>query len=152
MNKTLVVIASFGSLAMLLGAFGFQYIGGLAPCPMCLWQRYPHAVAFVLGVLILAGGPRILAALGAIAALTTSAIGLFHTGVERNWWEGPTTCTSGPVANLTPEELMAQIMSAPLVRCDEVAWEMFDLSMASWNTIGSLILAFVWIAAWRSRA
>ncbi|AML52757.1 disulfide bond formation protein B [Falsihalocynthiibacter arcticus] len=152
MNKTLVVIASFGSLAMLLGAFGFQYIGGLAPCPMCLWQRYPHAVAFVLGVLILAGGPRILAALGAIAALTTSAIGLFHTGVERDWWEGPTTCTSGPVANLTPEELMAQIMSAPLVRCDEVAWEMFDLSMASWNAIGSLILAFVWIAAWRSRA
>ncbi|MEH6833977.1 MULTISPECIES: disulfide bond formation protein B [Falsihalocynthiibacter] len=152
MNKTLVIIASFGSLAMLLGAFGFQYIGGLAPCPMCLWQRYPHAVAFILGVLILAGGPRILAALGAIAALTTSAIGLFHTGVERNWWEGPTTCTSGPVANLTPEELMAQIMSAPLVRCDEVAWEMFDLSMASWNAIGSLILAFVWIAAWRSRA
>lgn len=152
MNKTLVVIASFGSLAMLLGAFGFQYIGGLAPCPMCLWQRYPHAVAFVLGILILSGGPRILAALGAIAALTTSAIGLFHTGVERGWWEGPTTCTSGPIGNLSPEELMTQIMSAPLVRCDEVAWEMLSLSMASWNAIGSLVLALVWIAAWRSRA
>lgn len=152
MNKTLVFIASFGSLAMLLGAFGFEYIGGLAPCPMCWWQRYPHAVAFVLGVLILSGGPRILAALGAIAALTTSAIGLFHTGVERNWWEGPTTCTSGPIADLTPEELMAQIMDAPLVRCDEVAWEMLGLSMASWNAVASLILALFWIAAWRSRA
>ncbi|WP_380052230.1 disulfide bond formation protein B [Falsihalocynthiibacter sp. SS001] len=152
MDKRLVALASFGSLALLLGAFGFEYIGGLAPCPMCLWQRWPHAAAFILGVLIFAGGPRILAALGAIAAFITSGIGLFHTGVERGWWEGPTTCTSGPIGDLTPDELMAQIMEAPLVRCDEVAWEMLGLSMASWNALFSFALALIWIAAWRSRA
>lgn len=152
MDKRLVIIAAFGSLAMYLGALGFQYIGELAPCKMCYWQRYPHIAAFIIGLLILAGGPRLLAAFGAIAALTTSAIGLYHTGVERSWWEGPTTCTSGPIGNLTPEQLMAQIMEAPLVRCDEVAWQMMGLSMASWNAIASLLLAVVWIMAWRSRA
>lgn len=152
MDKRLVFIAAFGSLAIYLGALGFQYIGEMAPCKMCYWQRYPHIAAFVLGLLIFSGGPRILAALGAIAALTTAGIGFYHTGVERAWWEGPTTCTSGSVGNLTPEELMAQIMQAPLVQCDQVAWEMWGLSMASWNVVASLALAVVWVMAWRSRA
>lgn len=150
MDKRIVFVASFGSLAMLLGAWGFQFIGGLAPCTMCYWQRYPHAIAFIIGLLIFAGGPRILALLGALAALATSGIGFFHTGVERGWWEGPSTCTSGSVATLTPEQLMAQIMEAPLVRCDEVAWEMIGLSMATWNGIASLVLAGIWILAWKS--
>lgn len=152
MNKPMAYFASFGSLALLLGAFGFEHIGGFAPCAMCWWQRYPHAVAFVIGVLIYLGGPRILALLGAVAALATGAIGVFHTGVERDWWEGPTTCTSGSIGGLTPEELMAQIMSAPLVRCDEVAWALFGLSMASWNALASFGLAVLWIMAWKRAA
>lgn len=151
MDKRFVFIAAFGSLAVYLGALGFQYIGEMAPCKMCYWQRYPHIAAVIFGLLIFSGGPRILAALGAIAALTTAGIGFYHTGVERAWWEGPTTCTSGSVTNLTPEELMAQIMQAPLVQCDQVAWEMLGLSMASWNTVASLGFAVVWIMAWRSR-
>lgn len=150
MDKRLVFAAAFGSLAVYLGALWFQYIGEMAPCKMCYWQRYPHIAAVVLGMLILSGGPRILAAFGAIAALTTAGIALYHTGVERAWWEGPTTCTSGPIGDLTTDELMAQIMAAPLVRCDEVAWEMLGLSMASWNGIASLGLAVIWVMAWRS--
>ncbi|MDE0589624.1 disulfide bond formation protein B [Halocynthiibacter sp. C4] len=148
MTRLLLLIATLGSAALMIGALGFQYIGGLAPCPMCLWQRYPHVVAIVLGVLALSGGPRILALLGGLSALTTAGIALFHTGVERAWWEGPSTCTSGAIAELSPEQLMDQIMNAPLVRCDEVAWEFLGLSMASWNGIASLVLAGVWFAAW----
>lgn len=139
---------------MMLGALGFQYIGELPPCKMCYWQRYPHVAAVGVGVLafMLPGvGLTALLYLGAVAALVTAGIGVYHTGVERGFWEGPTTCTSGPIGGLTPEQLMEQIMGAPLVRCDEVPWELFTLSMASWNAIISFALAGLWIAAARSK-
>lgn len=149
-RNLLVLAAASGSAALMLGAFGFQYIGGLPPCAMCIWQRYPHVVAIAIGLIALRFGSAALAWLGALAALTTAAIGGFHTGVERGWWEGPSTCTSGPIGGLSTDELFDQIMNAPLVRCDEVPWEMFGLSMASWNMVISLVLMGLWIAAaWR---
>ncbi len=146
----LILAAAGGSAALLLGALGFQYIGGLPPCDLCIWQRWPHLAAVILGAAALALPGRLLPLLGAVAALTTSGFGLYHTGVERGWWEGPSTCTSGPVGGLTPDQLMEQIMSAPLVRCDEVPWELLGLSMASWNALAALVLALVWLAAARA--
>ena len=156
MNRlTLIAIAAAGSAALLLGAWGFQHLGGLAPCKMCIWQRWPHGVAVLAGVtaLVLAGSaPRLLrplAALGALAALATAGIGVYHTGVERGWWQGPTGCSGGQVTGISADELLDQIMAAPLVRCDEVAWAFAGLSMASWNAVISLVLALVWVAALR---
>lgn len=151
MRKFLTVIATLGSAALLLGALGFQYIGELAPCKMCYWQRYPHAAAVVIGVLAFFIPVTALLYLGALAALATAGIGLFHVGVEQGWWEGPTTCTSAPIGGLSADELMAQIMSAPLVRCDEIAWQFLNISMAGWNSILSLGLALIWVAAARHR-
>lgn len=146
-RTTLILMAAGGSLVLLLGAFGFQYLGGLAPCKMCLWQRWPHAAAVLAGVLALALPGRILPLIGAAAAATTAGIGLYHTGVERGWWEGPTTCTSGPIGGIAPEDLLNQILAAPIVHCDEVAWSMLGLSMASWNAILSLGLVAIWLWA-----
>ncbi|TDK50828.1 disulfide bond formation protein B [Antarcticimicrobium luteum] len=151
MKRTLLIlVAAGGSAALLLGALGFQYIGGLPPCDLCIWQRWPHLAAVILGAAALALPGRALPLLGAGAALTTSGVGLYHTGVERGWWEGPTTCTSGPVGGLSPDQLLEQILAAPLVRCDEVAWDLLGLSMASWNAIAALALALVWLAASRA--
>lgn len=148
-----ILLAAGGSAALMLGALGFQYIGEMPPCKLCYWQRYPHIAAIALGVLALLWAPRALPLLGALAALTTAGIGAYHTGVERGWWEGPSTCTSGSVSGISAEDLMAQIMAAPLVRCDEVPWELFTLSMASWNMLVSLLLAALWLkAAQLSRA
>lgn len=147
MHRFLIVLAAAGSAALLLGALGFQYIGELAPCKLCYWQRYPHAAAAGIGVLALIIPGALLPYLGALAALATAGVGAYHTGVERGWWEGPSTCTSGPIGRLSPDQLMEQIMAAPLVRCDEVPWEMLSLSMASWNAIASFGLALLWIAA-----
>jgi len=147
MSRLLIILASAGSAALLLGAFGFQYIGEMAPCKLCIWQRYPHGAAVVIGAVGLAFPLLILPYLGALAALATAGVGAYHTGVERGWWEGPSTCTSGPIGNLSADELMQQIMSAPLVRCDDVPWEMLGLSMASWNAVASFVLALLWIAA-----
>lgn len=146
----LVIAAASGSAALLAGAFLFQAMG-YPPCKMCLWQRWPHAVAAVLGVIFVIIPNRILAVLGALAAATTSAIGLFHAGVEQKWWEGPSSCTSGDITNLSAEQLLEQIMTAPLVRCDDIAWAFAGISMAGWNAILSLGLAVLWgIAARRS--
>ena len=151
-KRLLVLVAASGSAALLLGAWGFQYIGGLAPCKMCIWQRYPHGVAVILGALAYAfPGVRPLPLLGALAAATTAGIGFYHAGVEQGWWEGPSTCTSGDIGGLSAEELMDQIMSAPLVRCDDIPWEMFGISMAGWNGLISTGLVLIWIAAWRAR-
>ncbi|GHC45799.1 disulfide bond formation protein B [Neogemmobacter tilapiae] len=148
-RNNLVLLAAAGSALLLGGAFAFQYIGGLAPCKLCLWQRWPHGAAIVLGALAFALPGRIVPLLGALAALATAGVGLYHTGVERKWWEGPDTCTSGGVEGVSSGDLLNQIMAAPLVRCDEVAWSMMGLSMASWNGIASVILALIWVQAAR---
>ena len=94
-------------------------------------------------------GQMRLALLGALAAATTSAIGFYHVGVEQGWWEGPSTCSSGAIDNLSPDALLDQILSAPLVRCDEIPWEMMGISMAGWNALASLALAGLWLTAFR---
>ncbi len=145
-------LAAAGSFALLFGALLSQYAGGLAPCHLCIWQRWPHAVAIALGALLLIPAlreARVIRVAGALAALTTAGIGAFHTGVEKGWWEGPTTCVGGQSANMTTDQLLQSIQNAPLVRCDEVAWQFLSLSMASWNAILSLILAALWIASLR---
>lgn len=151
-RRHLMLLAAVGSAGLMIGAYGFQYIGGMAPCQMCIWQRYPHVLAIALGLVAVRFGNALVAWLGALAALTTAAIGGYHTGVERGWWQGPTACSSQPIGGLSTDELFEQIMTAPVVRCDEVPWALFGLSMASWNMIVSLVLAGIWIAAARRPA
>lgn len=149
MNKAFALVAAAGSAALLLGAFGFQYIGELAPCKMCIWQRWPHGVAVLMGVLVWVLGQRIWALIGALAAFVTGAIGVYHTGVEQGWFEGPDTCTSGPIGGVSSEDLLNQILTAPLVRCDEIAWELLGVSMAGWNALISFVLCLLWVLALR---
>ena len=124
---------------LLGGALGSQYLGGLHPCEMCYWQRWPHAAAIVLAAaaFVLPTRARSLTALAALAIAISGAIGVFHAGVELGWWEGLTQCTAGGA--LTLEELM----NVPLVRCDQVQWSWLGISMAGWNAILSLGAAAV---------
>jgi disulfide bond formation protein DsbB len=154
MSRTLLAaLAAAGSAALLLGALGFQYIGGLAPCHLCMLQRYPHMAAVVLGVITLliprSLMSRLLPLAAAAATLTSAAYGAYHTGVERHWWLGPTTCTSGPIGQMSAKDLLAQIQAAPLVQCDQVAWSMLGLSMASWNMLASALLTLLWLQTFR---
>lgn len=145
----LVALAAGGTLALVLIA---QYGFGLPPCEMCHWQRWPHIAALVLGLAALAL-PRWRAPLLGLAALSfaiTGAIGVFHAGVEWKWWQGLTSC-SGTSTATTLEDLRAQLMAAPLVRCDEAAIRVLGLSMAGWNALWSAALAaFALLAARRA--
>ena len=137
-----ILLATLGSVALLAGAFIFQALG-YAPCKLCYWQRYPHGVAIAIGVIALLTGWRVWPWLGAAAAAATSALGVYHNGVEMKWWLGPTTCSSGDLSAIT----MKDILNAPLVRCDEVAWALFGVSMASWNALISAALVLIWLKA-----
>jgi disulfide bond formation protein DsbB len=143
-----MLLAGLGSAAILLGALGFQFIGGLIPCPLCIYQRWPHVIGIVLAALaltVLVRQARPLALLGALALLVGAGIAFYHTGIEQEWWRGPDTCTSDDISGLTPEQLMEQIMRAPLVRCDEIVWDFLGLTMAAWNAVISFGLAALWL-------
>jgi len=142
------LLAAAGSAALLLGAFAFQYIGGMAPCEMCIWQRWPHAIAILAGIFLIFFPGRILTLLAGLVVLFGSGLGVFHAGVEQHWWQGPTACTGSELA--TGSGLLD--MSAPVnvVMCDQIAWQMFGISMAGWNAIISLVLAIIWFRAYAS--
>ncbi len=144
-RNQLVLLGVLGSAGLLGGAYLFQYFG-YPPCQMCLWQRWPHAAAIVIGITALLIQGRLLPMLGALAALTTAGIGIFHTGVERDWWEGPASCTGTGLGGLDASDLLSTAGDR-LVMCDKVSWELFTISMPSWNAIFSLILVAIWVRA-----
>ncbi|MDP4032505.1 MAG: disulfide bond formation protein B [Pseudorhodobacter sp.] len=148
-RRTLIFLAAGGSLAVLLGAFAFQHLGGVAPCELCLLQRWPHAAAVLIGLVALIWPFRGLACAGAVAALATAGLAVYHSGVERRWWEGPSTCTSGSTAGVSAEDLLNRILATPVVRCDEISWDILGLSLANLNVAISVGLAMIWIAAAR---
>lgn len=148
-NSSLAYLAGLGSALLLGGALFFQLVVGLAPCELCIWQRWPHLVAVIIAGILWFIPSRVLMGLGAASAAVAGGLGVFHTGVERGWWQGPTTCsgTGADITGLSPEQLFEQVMAAPVVRCTDVAWEMAGLSMASWNAILSFGLVAVWLIA-----
>ena len=147
-RTTLILLAAGGSAALLAAAYTFQALGW-QPCAMCLWQRWPHFAAVALGVLALAIRGPVMPLLGALAAATTAGLGIYHSGVERKWWEGPTSCTgTGGLDGLTGADLLSTDAPA-LVLCDTFTPFLFGLSMANWNALASALLVLVWIAAAR---
>ncbi|MCW5736785.1 MAG: disulfide bond formation protein B [Enhydrobacter sp.] len=142
------LIAALFSIVLLGGAYWFQYVVGLAPCEMCLWQRYPHMLAILFGLLTLPlmQAPRAalaFALLAVLALFATAGIGVFHAGVEYRWWEGPQACSGRIPTGLSTEELKKILLGARMVRCDEAAWKMWGISMAGWNAILSGGLAIL---------
>jgi disulfide bond formation protein DsbB len=136
------LIALLLPLALLGGALGSQYLGGLHPCEMCYWQRWPHAAAILLAALAFtapaeSGRARTLTLLAALGIAISGAIGVYHAGVEAKIFEGFTQCTATG-RGLTPDEFLKQITHAPLIRCDEVQFRFLGISMAGWNAILSL--------------
>ena len=132
---------------LLGGALGSQYLGGLYPCEMCYWQRWPHGVAIVLAALafLVSERARTWTLLAAVAIAVSGAIGVYHALVELGVLEGLTTCT-------TSGGSLADILSTPLVRCDQIQFAFLGISMAGWNAILSLGSAIVisWLA-WSPR-
>ena len=119
------------------GALISQYVFGMHPCEMCMWQRWPHytAIAFAILAFLLGQKPaaRVLVTLAAVLIIISGVIGIFHAGVEYGWWEGMTRCASaGPMT-------LDDIMNAPLIRCDVAPWTLFGVSLAGFNALFSIV-------------
>lgn len=153
-------IESMASLLILGGALPLcvalvaQYAFALPPCHFCLLQRYPYGVAIVAGVLsllVVRGGVRwrIIVLIGALAFLTSGALGAYHTGIERGWVDYTGGCVTDASASGTLDDLRAQIMAAPAVSCSDAVASFAGLSMASWNSLYALGLLVLWLLQYR---
>ncbi|MGN6269372.1 MAG: disulfide bond formation protein B [Sphingomonas sp.] len=137
--------------ALLAGAWGSQLIGGLVPCEMCHWQRWPHYAAVVITALAFvvpgASNRRGLVWLAALAIAISGAIGVYHAGTEYHWWAGMTACTSEIQAGGSTDDMLKAIMAAPIVRCDQPQWTLAGISLAGFNAIfsfaGALVIAWL---------
>lgn len=135
--------------SMLAIAWGFQLIGGLQPCILCLYQRWPYWIVVATSVIAILAARQIgrrglagFAMLCALVFLAGAAIAGFHVGVEQGWWQGLAACGGGlNDANLSIDELREKLFATPIVRCDEVAWSLLGISMAGWNFLASLVFA-----------
>ena len=140
--------------ATLAGAWFFQLVLGIVPCPLCLEQRYAYYLAVPLGLLVAfvasreAPRPVLLAGLAllVVAALANAWLGSYHAGVEWKFWQGPTDC-SGPIVDFGKAgSLLDRLDTVKVIRCDEVQWRFLGLSLAGYNVLISLLMAA--IAAW----
>jgi disulfide bond formation protein DsbB len=135
--------------AVILAALAFEHLGGLAPCPLCLEQRYAYYASipalFVALVLLAAGWPRLAAAVFfavAAAFLANTALGVYHAGVEWKLWLGPDACaaTTAPIGG-GKGGVLDRLSTTRVIRCDEAPWQLFGISLAGWNALASLMLA-----------
>ena len=162
MASAACAIAVIG-LATLLGAWFFQYVLGLPPCPLCLEQRMAYYVAIPLSAMIMLGQTvgasrkvMMLAFLAiTVAMLWNAGLGAYHSGIEWKWWAGPQDC-SGEASGFGPASgLLERMQSERVVRCDEAAWRFLGLSLAGYNVLISLALAAIgawgFLGAYRSK-
>ena len=142
------------AVATLAGAWFFQLVLDIRPCPLCLEQRYAYYLLIPLAALTVLAAARdapravLLAGLAilAAAALGNAVLATYHAGVEWRLWQGPTECT-GPIGNLgSAGNLLERLDTVKVVRCDEVQWKFLGLSLAGYNVLISLLMAA--IAAW----
>jgi disulfide bond formation protein DsbB len=146
-------LIALASLAVLAAAFAFQYLGGLQPCVLCVYQRYPYGVVIALGVIALllprGRAQAVLLGLAALVFLADAGIAAFHVGVEQHWWAGTEACGgTGPAAPQNLSALMQSLGQQP-VRCDAIAWSLFGISMAGYNFLVALALAVFSVVAAR---
>ena len=143
--RTASLSVALAAAGLLAAVFVMEYGFGVAPCNLCVLQRWPHGAVIPLALVaflpaISDKGRRVLLLLCAAAFATTAGIGIYHVGVEQGIFAGPSAC-SGGITGDSVEELRRKLMAAPVIRCNEVAWSLFGVSLAGYNVLASSALA-----------
>jgi disulfide bond formation protein DsbB len=153
---------TLGMVATVGGALGFQHIGGYIPCALCLLQRDPYYYGIPVGIAaILAASFRLpawtvrslLAVIG-LLMLVGAGMGVYHSGVEWGFWEGPATCATSVTGTATNAgSLLDDLNAFHGPSCTEASLRVLGLSFAGWNVIASLVLAAIaFLGASKKRA
>ena len=139
-----LLLCALISAVLLGGALLFEHVGGMAPCSLCIWQRWAHVAVIVcaLGWLVISQpiGASLRAGLiiTALAGITSVGVAGYHAGVEWQLWAGPAGCTASLSSGGSTADLVDSLLATPVVRCDDVPWSLFGLSMAGWNMLLSV--------------
>jgi disulfide bond formation protein DsbB len=148
------LVAILLPVALLFGALASQYVGGLFPCEMCMWQRWAHLAgigAALAAIAVRRNRPAsaVFTLLAALFIATSGVIGAFHAGVEYHWWEGFTSCTAlRPTGGAS---MLDAIMDAPVIRCDQAQWTLGGVSLAGFNalfSLGGALVIFLFVRRW----
>ena len=154
--RTAALIVAVAGALTIAGAWFFELVIKLKPCPMCLEQRWPYYIGVPLALAVAFAAkraPRMVVAGGLLALallmLWGAYMGAFHAGVEWKFWLGPQECSGAP--ELGPAGgLLDRLQTINITRCDEAAWRFLGISLAGYNALISLALAAV--AAWGAKA
>ena len=131
------------SSIMLISAFYLEYFHGALPCDLCITQRWFHGaiIAYSLMIIFILNKTSISKKLillgGTILWLSSSIAGLYHFGIEMNFWTGPDGCSSN--IDFSKDTLTYLLNKSP-IKCDEVMFKIFGLSLAGWNALVSFFV------------
>ena len=134
------------SSLMVISAFYLEYFHGALPCDLCITQRWFHgaiiAYSFIIILIVKKTliSKKLLILGGAILWLSSSLAGLYHFGIEMNFWTGPDGCSSN--IDFSKDTLTYLLEKSP-IKCDEVMFEIFGLSLAGWNALASLFIFLI---------
>jgi disulfide bond formation protein DsbB len=139
------LLLALASAAILLAALALQYIAGLPPCRLCIWQRWPYVALIALGLVGWRWQPRAMLGVATLVLLGGAALAAYHVGVEQGWWALPGGCVAGTRAD-SVGDLKRLLAEAPPA-CDQVSFAFLGLTLAGWNLVASLALAVYAAAA-----
>lgn len=140
----------FGATGIILAALAFEHIGGYAPCPMCLMQRWAYYAAIPLSfaaLILMSAGARVPAGLlmlvTGLAFLANAVLGGYQAGAEWGFWPGPATCGSGTMQPLTPlgSDFAETLRKTAVPSCTDPDFRFLGLSFAGWNVVTSALLS-----------
>ncbi|HEY1932846.1 MAG TPA: disulfide bond formation protein B [Acetobacteraceae bacterium] len=153
--RTLALLCALIAGAALATALVSEHWEGLAPCALCLVERWPYRVAIVLGLLAIVVPPRlarILLMFAVAAVLADAVIAFVHVGVEFHWWPSPLPeCAAPHISGGTLAEQLASMPAHPAKPCDSPSYLIpgLPVSIAAMDLIfalcfGGLLAIFVW--------
>lgn len=153
-DRSAAVLVTFGMAIVVGSALGFEHIGGYIPCALCLMQRNPYYIGIGVGFLAVLSAvfrlppivTKVLLIAVALLMITGMGLGIYHSGVEWKFWEGPSTCTIGATGGDTPVNVLEALNATKAPSCTEATLRVLGLSFAGWNVLTSAALAA--IALW----
>jgi len=140
-----VFLVVFSTLA-LAGAYVSQYVFGMEPCILCLYQRVPYFIVIIIASIsyFMHGRSQIILwALCGIVLLAGALIAFYHVGVEQGVFKISDGCEVGNAMPSSLEEMTMQLMGKPNVPCDKPQFVFLGLSMAAWNFLFSASIGFI---------
>ena len=143
-NNNIYKISLLASSLMLLSAFYLEYFQGALPCDLCITQRWFHGLIITYSLISIFIFEKFINVKIFILIflsftwLASAIAGLYHFGIEMNFWLGPDDCSSN--IDFSKDTLTYLLNKSP-IKCDEIMFKILGLSLAGWNALLSFLMS-----------